>query len=64
MAAVLSVMSLCCPLKLSDNTGAALNGMPFSVGLPQPRAVAAPWTLLAQSSPGHNNKNRQRGIYA
>ena len=36
--------------------------MPFSLSLPQPRAVAAPWYLLAQSSPDTTTKNRKEAF--
>jgi DNA-binding protein HU-alpha len=37
------------------------DGVPFCVSLPQPRAVAAPWYLLAQSSPD-TTKNRKEAF--
>ncbi len=36
--------------------------MPFSLSLPQPRAVAAPWYLLAQRSPDTTTKNRKEAF--
>lgn len=64
MAAALSVSSCDRPGKLAGSTGAVPDGMPFSPGLPQRRAVAAPLALFWTDSTDTTTTNRQRGIYA
>ena len=62
--AVLSGTPCSCLGKLPASTGAVPDGVPFSLGLPQRRAVAAPLALFWTDSTDTTTTKRQRGIYA